>query len=169
MTTKYALEPSQEYVKIFLEKACRAAMARADQNPHSLILGAFFLRAVLALPYTVEQISVELCWIVDYGQSWAQKTIRIGDEMIIIETTEAADSGRGWDSETHLNWKVDTIHSSCMDEQELEYLLSAFLNQVSYHGHKVYFYTDYDLELPDMTEHPDPTPWRLAFFDDDAD
>lgn len=163
----YALEQSQKYVKVLLEKACRAAMARPDQEPYSLLMGALFLRSVLALPSIIDQFPIQLIWQVDYRDSWAMKTITIGHEGITLDTSEAFDSGMGWDHESSVDWTVDEMRQTGLDELVLEDVLSSFARDVSAANCKVYFSTDYDHEFDHIANDPEPINWHEAFTSDD--
>lgn len=163
----YALEQSQEYVKVLLEKACRAAMARPDQQPYSLLMGALFLRAVLALPTAIDQFPIQLCWKVDYGDSWGMKTITIGHGAITLDTTEAFDSGMGWDHETSVDWTVDELQQTGLDELVLEDVLSSLARDVSTIDCQVYFSTDYDHEFDHVANDPEPIDWNSVFTKED--
>lgn len=166
-TTRLALTSTQEYVKTSLEKACRAALARTDQTPHSLLLGALFLRAVLQLPNAIDQFPIQLSWKVDYGESWGMKTITIGRDGITLDTTEAFDSGKGWDHESSVDWTVDETRQTGLDEWVLEDVLSSFARDVSETDCAVHFSTDYDHDFQGMADDPEPMDWHEAFSDDD--
>ena len=112
----FALSASQKYVRDSLERACRTAMARLDQTPFSLALGALFLRAVLQLPKRIDQCAVSLRWETNEKTSWAMKSVTIGFDQLSVETTEAFDSGVGWDHETSIDWLVDESHQQGLDE-----------------------------------------------------
>jgi hypothetical protein len=142
-------------------------MARKDQTPRSLLFGALFLRAVAALPYAIDQFPIQLVWKISYRDSWGMQTIQIGHEEIILDTTEAFDSGHGWDHETNVLWKVDEHSSTCIDESALESFLSYFVHQVTSDDCKVYFATEWDHGLEDFIEDLDVLPWSKA-FDDEA-
>ena len=163
----YALEQSQKYVKVLLEKACRAAMARPDQEPYSLVMGALFLRAVLALPKAIDQFPIQLSWKIDYGDSWGMKTISIGHEAITLDTTEAFESGTGLDHETSVDWSVDEMQQAGLDELVLEDVLSSLARDMSATNCQVYFSTDYDHSFDNIANDPEPVDWHSAFTDED--
>lgn len=166
-TTRLALKSSQEYIKTSLEKACRTVLARADQTPHSLLLGALFLRAVLELPNAIDQFPIKLSWKTDYGESWGMKTITIGREEITLDTTEAFDSGMGWDHESSVDWTVDETRQTGLDEWVLEEVLASFARDVSDADSKVYFSTDCDHEYDHLANDPEPLLWDSAFTEED--
>lgn len=165
--TRLALKPSQEYVKTSLEKACRAVLARTDQAPHSLLLGALFLRAVLQLPNAIDQFPIQLGWKVDYGESWGMKTITIGRDGITLDTTEAFDSGKGWDHESSVDWMVDETRQTGLDEGGLKDVLSSFPRDVSDPDALVHFSTDYDHDFDHLANDPEPLVWDSAFMEED--
>lgn len=160
---RLALRPSQEYVRICLEKACRAVLARGDQQPYSLLLGALFLRAVTQLPYVVDQVELALSWKIDYELSWGEKTIAIGDGQIRLSTTEAFNSGMGWDSESTEDWSVDETRQRGLDEFVLEDVLTSFARDVADLGCEVRFATNCDTSFDDMVGDPDSVDWEAAF------
>lgn len=166
-TTRLALKSSQEYVKTSLEKACRAVLARADQMPHSLLLGALFLRAVLQLPNAIDQFPIQLSWKVDYDESWGMKTITIGRDGITLDTTEAFNSGKGWDHESSVDWTVDDTRQTGLDEWVLEDVLSSFARDVSDPDASVHFSTDYDHDFDHLADDPEPLFWDSAFMEED--
>ena len=160
-TTLFALKPSQEYVKVCLEKACRAALARPGQNPHSFLLGALFLSAVQRLPFASEQFAIKLSWKIDYGESWGLKTITIGDGGLSLDTTEAFNSGMGWDHESTVDWSVDESRQRGLDELVLEDVLTALATDMSDPDCEVRFSTDTDHPYDEIAE--DPIDWDSAF------
>lgn len=164
---RLSLRSSQEYVKLSLEKACRASLARPDQDPHSVLLGALFLRAVLALPVAIDQFPIHLSWKIDYGESWGKKTVTIGHESLSLETIEAFNSGHGWDHESTIDWAVDESRQQGLDEWVLEDVLTAFARDVSDPGCSVYFSTDSDHAFEEIVYDPEPIDWHEAFNDDD--
>lgn len=166
-STRFALRPSQEYVKLSLEKACRAALARHDQNPHSVLLGALFLRAVRALPVAIDQFPIHLSWKIDYGESWGMRTVTIGPESLSLDTTEAFDSGHGWDHESTVDWAVDQSRQQDLDEWVLEDMLTSFARDMSDPGCLVYFSTDSEHAFEDIANDPEPLDWHEAFNADD--
>jgi len=165
--TLLALKPSQKYVRTLLEKACRAVQARTDQMPHSLLLGALFLRAVLHLPKAIDQFPIQLSWKVDYGGSWGMKTISIGRDGILLDTLEGFDSGTGWDHESTVDWSVDETCQTGLDEWVLKEVLASFANNVSDPDASAYFSTDYDHELDHIANDPEPLVWHSAFTEQD--
>lgn len=167
LTRRLAFTSSQEYVKTSLEKACRAVLARIEQTPHSLLLGALFLRAVLQLPNAIDQLPIKLSWKVDYGESWGMKTVTIGGEGITLDTTEGYNSGMGWDHESSVDWTVDETRQTGLDEWVLEEVLSSFARDVSDAGASVYFSTDYDHEYDHLANDPEPLFWDSAFMEVD--
>jgi hypothetical protein len=166
-TTRLALTSSQEYVKTSLEKACRAVLARSDQTPHSLLLGALFLRAVLQLPDAIDQFPIQLSWKVDYGESWGMKTITLGREGITLDTNEAINSGKGWDHESSVDWTVDETRQTGLDEWVLQDVLSSFARDVSDPDASVHFSTDYDHDFDHLADDPEPLFWDSAFMEED--
>jgi hypothetical protein len=166
--TRLALLPTQEYVKRCLEKAARAAIARPDQDPHSLLLGALFLRAVVALPVGIDQFPIQLSWKIDHGDSWGMKTITIGHEALSLDTIEGFDSGQGWDHESSVEWSVDDSSQQGLDGWVLEDVLTAFARDVSSPECEVGFSSDYDHDYQEIANDPEPIKWQEAFgFDDE--
>lgn len=164
--TRYALSPSQEYVRTLLDNACRQAMARRDQDPASLVLGGLFLRAVRQLPVALDQFPISLSWKRDCGDSWGMQTITIGWEEIVLDTTEGFNSGQGWDHESNDIWRVDEQSQRGLDECELEDWLLTFASMVADRGLRVGFSTDCDHPIEGIHDDPEPQSWFLAFPDD---
>jgi hypothetical protein len=161
--TRFALSSSQEYVKSLIEKAGRTVLARADQSPSSLLLGSLFIRAVLNLPYALDQFPIKLSWTTDYGDSWATRTITIGHESLSFDTTEAFKSDQGWDHESTIDWEVDERRQVGWDEWVLEDVLSSFARDVADIECAVEFSTDYEHPFDHIIADPEPAAWHMAF------
>lgn len=152
--TRYALSPSQEYVRTLLEKACRRVMARHDQAPDSLVLGGLFLRAVCQLPAALNQFPISLSWSRSCENSYGCQILTIGWEEISLGVTESFDSGSGWDSESEIIWRVDEERQRGLEEMELEDWLFTFANMVEDTSLKVAFSTDCDHPIDGIYDDP---------------
>ena len=163
---KLALSGAQEYVRTCLENACRVALARHDQPPHSLLLGALFLWAVRGLPFGVEQFPITLTLKTDHDEAYVIKSMTIGGAHLSLHSTEGINSGMGWDERLTVDWSVDDIRQEGLDEWVLEDVLRSFARDVGDPECEVHFSTDCDHDFQHIVHAPEPVEWQAAFDND---
>jgi len=123
---RFKLEEYQEFVRNKLEEAARAIMAREDQSPYDILVGACFLDAVLKLPEVSDHEHISMFWETRHEDSFGKVTFTFGEVEMRLEICEGFKGPYGWDVEANTKWKVNTRYCHGFDDYTLEDYLSYF-------------------------------------------
>jgi hypothetical protein len=165
-SAKFAFHEEQEFIKEALVKAARTALARPDQTPSSLVLGAHFLYAAQRLPLITEQIDVSLKWLFKHDTGWGMRTISISPHELTSEIAEGfLDGPQGTEHEFKTIFYVDYEKQSGLEDWELMNDFDYLLQVLDFEqGFEVEFVTDSDY-LSDELFDESPVEWNRYFED----
>lgn len=129
-TCRFKLEEHQEFVRDKLEEAARAIIARKDQSPYDILVGACFLDAVLKLPEVSDHEYISMFWETRHDESFGKVTFTFGEEEMMLEVCEGFKGPYGWDVEENTKWRANERFTDGIDDCTLENYLSDFCDMV---------------------------------------